>query len=52
MIAKGNKVVASLTMSGTQQGEFPGMPASGRLMSVIGIDIVRFADEKAWRIGD
>lgn len=52
MIAKGNKVVACLTMSGTQQGEFAGMLASRKLMSVIGIGIVRFADEKVWSIGE
>ena len=55
MVAEGDKVVARLTMSGTQQGEFAGMPASGKSMSISVIDIVRFADGKAvehWGVTD
>ena len=42
LIAGGDKVVTRVTMSGTQQGEFAGIPASGRSFSVTTIDIVRF----------
>ncbi len=46
MIAEGDKVVARTTMSGTQQGEFVGMPATGKSMSVTTVDIVRLVDGK------
>lgn len=45
--AVGDKVAARVTMSGTQNGEFQGMPASGKSFSVQLIDIVRYADGKA-----
>ena len=34
-------------MSGTQHGEFAGMPASGKAFSVTTIDVVRLANGKA-----
>lgn len=47
MIAEGDKVAARVTMSGTQQGEFMGVPPSGKKVSVTSIDIVRFAGGQA-----
>ena len=55
MFAKDDKVVVYLTISGTQKGEFMGMPASGKKMSMKAIDIVRFVDGKAvehWGVSD
>jgi steroid delta-isomerase-like uncharacterized protein len=55
MFAKDDKVVVYLTISGTQKGEFMGMPASGKKMNMKAIDIVRFVDGKAvehWGITD
>ena len=46
MFASGDKVVTRLTFTGTNEGEFMGMPATGKSISVNGIDIVRFANGK------
>ena len=46
LIAEGDKVVVSMTWSGTQQGEWMGMPPSGKRMSINVIDIFRVADGK------
>jgi len=46
MVAEGDKVVVRSTWTGTQNGEFMGMPPSGRSISFGVIDIVRFADGK------
>ena len=45
-IAEGDKVVARLTMSGTHQGEFAGVPATGKQVSVTGIDVWRVRNGK------
>lgn len=45
MLASGDKVVARFRATGTQDGGFMGMPASGRHVDVEGIDIIRFADD-------
>jgi steroid delta-isomerase-like uncharacterized protein len=47
MLADGDKVAAYVTMSGTQKGEFMGMPASGKSFSAKTVDIVRIVDGKA-----
>jgi steroid delta-isomerase-like uncharacterized protein len=47
LIEEGDKVVARVKITGTQKGEFMGMPASGRPIEVATIDIVRFAGGKA-----
>ena len=43
VIADGGKVVARVRYTGTQQGEFQGMPATGRAVDVQLIDIFAFA---------
>ena len=55
MLAKGDKVVSYITMSGTQKGPFMDMPASDKKFSVKAIDIIRFKDGKAvehWGVTD
>jgi steroid delta-isomerase-like uncharacterized protein len=44
LIAEGDKVVARTTMSGTQLGEFFGIPPTGRAVSMAGVHILRIAD--------
>ncbi len=46
MIAEGDKVVARLTMRGTHKGEFLGIPATGKQLTVSAIDIMRIVDDK------
>ncbi len=46
LIAEGDKVVARGTWSGSQKGEFMGVPASGRSVTFGVIDVFRFADGK------
>ena len=45
VIASGDKAVARVTVTGTNQGEFMGMPATGKSASVKLIDITRFGDD-------
>jgi len=45
-IAEGDKVVTRWSMSGTHKGEFQGMSATGRQMSITGITIFRIASDK------
>ena len=55
MIAEGDKVVSRKTYRGTHQGEFLGIPPTGRHVSVGLIDIMRIVDGKVvehWRVGD
>ena len=44
LIAEGDKVMAYLTLRGTHQGEFLGIPPTGRQVAFRTIDIVRVAD--------
>ena len=46
MVAEGDRVVARTTMSGTQQGEFFGIPPAGRRVTMSGIHMLRVADGK------
>lgn len=55
MIAEGDKVAVRWTNSGTNVGEFLGMPATGRPYSIAGIDIYRLEDGKLaehWHVVD
>jgi len=45
VFASGDKVVARVTLTGTHQGEFMGMPATGKRINVQLIDIIRFGDD-------
>src|SRR5438874_9835054 len=47
MIAEGDKVVTRLTVRGTQQGIFMGIPPTGKHATVTAIDINRMADGKS-----
>lgn len=44
MIAEGDKVVSRNTVTGTHQGDFRGLPPTGRAVSYNEIFIFRFAD--------
>jgi steroid delta-isomerase-like uncharacterized protein len=46
MLLDGDKVVARVTMGGTHQGEFMGVPASGNQIEIGVIDIMQFRDDK------
>lgn len=45
VVASGDKVVARVRATGTNQGEFMGMPATGQRIDVQLIDIFRFGDD-------
>jgi steroid delta-isomerase-like uncharacterized protein len=47
ILAEGDKVVIRMTWSGTQKGEFMGVPATGKRVSIGVIDIIRITDGKA-----
>lgn len=47
LLAEGDKVVARFVVSGTQRGEFMGLPPTGRSFRASGIDIIRMARGKA-----
>jgi len=46
VVAEGDKVAVRWTATGTQEGELPGIPATGRQVTWTGIDIHRIADGK------
>jgi steroid delta-isomerase-like uncharacterized protein len=45
VLASGDKVVARVRATGTNTGEFMGMPPSGKNVDVELIDIIRFGDD-------
>jgi len=45
ILPSGDKVVARVTVTGTNTGDFMGMPATGKSVSVQLIDIIRFGDD-------
>jgi predicted ester cyclase len=55
MIAEGDKFVTRKTFHGTHEGEFMGIPPSGRTVNVSLIDVVRIFDGlvlEHWSVGD
>jgi len=46
LIAEGDRVVARTTMRGTHQGDFFGIPATGRAVTLPGVHVMRVADGK------
>lgn len=55
-IASGDKVVTRVRATGTNTGDFMGMPATGKTMDIQLIDIVRFGDDglghEHWGVAD
>jgi predicted ester cyclase len=47
MVAEGDKVVARLTVRGTHQGAFLGIPPTGKQVTGTAIDVNRIADGKS-----
>jgi steroid delta-isomerase-like uncharacterized protein len=45
ILVSGDKVVARARVTGTNQGEFMGTPATGKSINVQAIDILRFGDD-------
>lgn len=45
VLASGDKVAARVRATGTHEGEFMGMPATGKRVDVQLIDIIRFGDD-------
>src|SRR3990170_661585 len=45
VLASGDKVVARVRVTGTHEGEFMGLPATGKNLADQAIDIVRFGDD-------
>jgi steroid delta-isomerase-like uncharacterized protein len=45
ILPSGDKGVARVTITGTNSGDFMGMPATGKSVSIQGIDIIRFGDD-------
>lgn len=45
VIASGDKVVARVRCTGTNTGDFMGMPATGKSVDVEAVDIIRFGDD-------
>jgi steroid delta-isomerase-like uncharacterized protein len=44
LIAEGDRVVARTTMRGTHKGDFFGIPATGREVTLTGVHVLRIAD--------
>jgi len=45
ILTSGDKVVVRSRVTGTNKGDFMGMPATGKSVNVQGIDILRFGDD-------
>ncbi len=55
VVAEGDKIVVRWTNSGTNNGEFMGMPPTGKSFTIAGIDILRFENGKMaehWHVVD
>jgi steroid delta-isomerase-like uncharacterized protein len=46
-IAEGDRVVNRVLVRGTHQGEYMGMPGTGKTIEIGGIDILRMVNDKA-----
>ena len=46
MLQDGNKVIARVRVSGTHDGEFMGIPPTGKKFDVTAIDILEYRDDK------
>ena len=46
LISEGDMVVARTTMTGTQTGDFFGIPPTGKSVTVTGVHVMRIADGK------
>ncbi len=46
LIGEGDKIVARITLSGTQRAPFLGNPSSGKRFEIATLDIYRFLDNK------
>lgn len=46
LIADGDRAAVATTISGTHTGELLGLPATGRRVEVVGVDMVRVRDGK------
>jgi steroid delta-isomerase-like uncharacterized protein len=46
VVAEGDRVVARTTMTGTQTGDFFGIPPTGKTVSVSGVHILRITDSR------
>jgi steroid delta-isomerase-like uncharacterized protein len=45
ILGSGDRVVGRFQATGTHEGDFMGIPATGKHVEVQGIDIIRFADD-------
>ena len=55
VVVEGDRVAVRMSMTGTHDGDFMGIPASGRKIDVPGFDLVRIRDGKAvehWGVTD
>ena len=55
VVAEGDLAVANVMVSGTHQGEFLGVPPTGKPIEAREIDVVRFRDDRAtehWGVFD
>lgn len=56
VFSSGDKVVGRVTATGTNTGDFMGMPATGKSMQIQLIDIIRFGDDglahEHWGVAD
>lgn len=46
IIAEGDKVVVRRTATGTHKGDLFGIPATGKMIEVVGVDVFRVKDGK------
>jgi predicted ester cyclase len=55
MVAEGDRLVGRWVMTGTNTGSFSGMPATGRPVTLSGIDLLRVEGDRfaeVWAVAD